>query len=107
MDWEDKLMAIKSLDWSTHLSMRKPGDWYVSWTPEVSTGCMLEGRYGNGTSPREAVEDHWQKVTNLMPGEKNIVNATSRDKREAFVWSGFMWERVVEDHLRGQEKCKP
>lgn len=94
MSWEEKLSAFQALS-DTSLRMRKPGDWYVSAHVEVKNRSMLEGRFGNGRSPQEAVENHWDKLTNLAPHEYIIVDAM-RESRRAVCWNGFMWKNIEE-----------
>lgn len=94
MTWEEKLAALQSLG-DCCLRMRHPGDWYVSATSvEVSSGRMLEGRYGNGATPEAAVLDHWEKYTALVgPGEVVVINAMSTERRHVR-WTGYMWTDV-------------
>lgn len=89
MTWEEKLAACQALA-ECHLRMRKPGDWYVSHRADVATGCMLEGRFGNGNDPREAVENHWCELTMLKGDERVVVGAM--DQRREVRWNGFMWQ---------------
>lgn len=98
MDWEQKLQALNAVA-ECHLIMRKPGDWYVSQSVDVKNGSVLEGRYGNGSTPEEAVNEHWQELTELDRGQY-IVGRTYLDgevtKRMAVRWNGFMWDHVEE-----------
>ena len=89
MTWEEKLAACQALA-ECHLRMRKPGDWYVSHMVDVATGCVLEGRYGNGRTPIEAVEAHWRELTDLKGDERVVSNALREDRREVR-WNGYMW----------------
>ena len=98
LTWEQKFMAMQTLG-ECRLMMRQPGDWYVSQSVEIKSGMCLEGRYGNGVSPYKAIEDHWDKLTVLKPGEYVVVGGTS-EKREAFEWKGFMWARVNEKTMQ-------
>ncbi len=91
MTWQQKLAALKALT-STHLEMRSPGDWYVAaYSREVSVGCMLKGRYGNGETPEAAVDDDWRQIAENPEG-KIVINAMSPEKRREVRWNGFMWE---------------
>lgn len=99
MNWEQKLYALNALA-EAKLLMRKPGDWYVSQSAEIKNGAVLEGSYGNVASPEEAVEDHWETLTRLAPGQYIVVRAF-RDDRKAVRWNGFMWEAVIEDRNTG------
>lgn len=90
MTYEQKLSALQAIA-ECQLCMRKPGDWYVSHRAEIKNGSMLEGRYGNGKTPEEAVENHWMKLTTLKPDERVVTNAMN-DRRRELVWNGFMWE---------------
>lgn len=94
MTWEEKLMACQALA-ECHLRMRSPGDWYVSHRVDIVNGPMLEGRYGNGRDPREAVENHWRELTELAPHERVVANALTDQRREVR-WNGFMWQDCIE-----------
>lgn len=97
MNYEQMLHALKALG-ETSLKMREPGNWYLSQSGvEVSSGCMLESRYGNGKTPEEAVVDHWKRLTELGPREVIVLNATDYARRKAVVWNGFMWEERKEE----------
>lgn len=91
MTWEQKLAALQALA-ECHLCMRKPGDWYVSHRVDVGGEGFLRGSYGNGKTPEEAVNDHWEIYTaQLKPG--NVVVAYGNSDREKRVrWNGFMWQ---------------
>lgn len=94
MDYEQKLYALNSLG-ECKILMRKPGDWYVSQSTEVKNNGMLEGRYGNGCTPQEAIVNHWERLTELAEHEYIIIHA-GREDRKAVKWNGFMWEAVKE-----------
>lgn len=93
MTWEEKLSACCSIA-DTSLSMRKPGDWYVSSGMEVierGHRGVLVGSYGNGKTPEEAVENHWKKLVENPEVECIVVHAMRDDRRE-LIWNGFMWQ---------------
>lgn len=92
MTWEEKLSALQALDSDASVRMRGPGNWYVSWRPSVKQDCFLVGEYGNGNSPQAAVEDHWNKLTNL-PADQYLVLDNYRGRRSVR-WNGFMWQDV-------------
>lgn len=94
MTYEQKLYALMKLA-PCELIMRNPGNWYVSQRVEVKTGSCLTGKYGNGESPETAVLNHWEILTDLPHDQYLVVNAYG-ENREAFIWNGFMWERVTE-----------
>ena len=94
MDWEQKFAAINALAQAT-LQMRGPGDWYVETSVEVKNGSILEGRYGNGTSPENAVNSHWAAMLELAADEYLVANA-GMEWRRAVKWNGFMWDDVRE-----------
>lgn len=104
MTWQQMLMAIQALG-ETSLKMRKPGDWYVSAHTSIANAGLLEGRYGNGSTPEEAVEDHWERITNLAPHEYVV---TSRGGERLNVkWTGFMWEHLTTEQARELSKAAP
>lgn len=89
MTWEQKLQALSALS-ECSLHMRKPGNWYVQQATAVDDGKFLRGAYGNGMSPRGAVEDHWRQLT--KKGAHVVVHAMSDKLRRDVTWNGFMWE---------------
>lgn len=94
MNWEEKLAAIKSIDGSVSLVMRKPGDWYVSTHAEVTGGelhSVLSSPYGNGRTPQAAVEDHWRQLVDELPQDQYIVLNAMQSNRRHVRWNGHMW----------------
>lgn len=94
MDWEQQLQACQAIA-ECYPRMRKPKDWYIHHSVSVKKGCALEGRYGNGSTPEEAVGNHWDIITNLKPEEYIVINEYG--KRTAVKWNGFMWAHVNEE----------
>lgn len=95
MTWEQQLEACKAIG-DVSLRMRKPGNWYVEHRGvNVKTGPVLEGRYGNGVGPMEAVLDHWSKLTALLTTEYIVLSPVGPNRR-AVIWNGFMWQDVDE-----------
>lgn len=89
MNWEQKFDALNALCEHT-LCMRKPGDWYVSSNLTTREGGVNIGTYGNGSSPDEAVNNHWDIYTNIILGEQYI---SVGDGTHAY-WNGFMWKQA-------------
>lgn len=84
MNWQEKLHALRKLDFGCHVEMREPGNWYVSARMEHAHGAsMLIGDYGNGTSPEEAVNAHWGTYGDGKPFKCD---------EKWWRWNGFMWE---------------
>lgn len=96
MNWEEKAVALSALS-EISLKMRKPGDWYVSHRVEVLEGCVLAGRYGSGSTPEEAIENHWDKLTTQVVGDQCVVVDAGNKRRKHFRWNGFMWWDVPEN----------
>lgn len=95
MTWEEKLAACQALS-ECSLKMRSPGNWYVQQCgTDITQGSMLVGKYGNGQTPQQAVEDHWLKLTELAPQEYIVIRAYGED-RLAVKWNGYMWSTVNE-----------
>ena len=98
MDWQQKLEALQALG-DCALRMRSPDDWYVSQNSTElkmhADDYCLGGKYGNGHSPEEAVEDHWRVLVDDLPPEAMIIiHAMSRERRRQVRWSGYMWKDV-------------
>lgn len=92
MDWQQKFAAIKAFSGNASLEMRAPGDWYVGGSMSIGGNGMLVGEYGNGTTPEEAIEDHW-RIYSSLPCDRYAVNRENLRAR----WNGFMWMEVSDD----------
>ena len=94
MNWQEKLHALNAIA-DVSLRMRKPGDWYVDQSVEIGgMNCLLLGDYGNGVSPEEAVQAHWQRlVVDLKPKEYLVIHAGT-EYRKHFRWNDFMWKEL-------------
>jgi hypothetical protein len=91
-NYQDKAAALDALS-SIRVCIRKSCDWYVDQAVEVGGDGFLNGIYGNGGSPAEAIEDHWHKlVTNLPVDRYLVVKAGNIECRRHVRWNGFMWE---------------
>lgn len=91
MDWQQKAAALDALA-EIEIKIRKPGDWYVHQHVEIKDDCIMRGEYGNGRTPEEAIEDHWQRlVVNIEQTPLYLVARAMRDTRRAVKWNGFMW----------------
>jgi hypothetical protein len=88
LTWQEKWAAIKVIQPGADVKMRRPVDWYVSASMEhAHDTCMLVGDYGNGPTPRAAIEAHWREYTDGRPffcGGK------------WHVWSGTEWLDTVD-----------
>lgn len=89
MTWEQKLEALNALC-EHSLIMRAPGDWYVSSDLTIIDECISSWDYGNGETPEEAVEDHWDKYASVA-FPMYISNGTGKKYR----WNKFMWKEVT------------
>lgn len=94
MDWQQKAAALNALA-EIHLCIRGPDDWFVSQRVEIREEHVLVGAYGNGTTPEEAIEDHWRKLVTEI-GPHYLVARPYEGKRRAVRWNGFMWEDYPE-----------
>lgn len=96
MNWEEKLAVLLTLDDNLSVTMRKPGNWYVSGgrceIKRKGSG-VLESAYGDGKTPQEAVEDHWRQYTTLPDGAVIVIDAMRKTRREVR-WNGFTWVDV-------------
>ena len=93
MNWEEKFEIMQNIT-HTEIRMRKPSDWFVSsWMQTAG------GNYGNGRTPEEAVNNHWDIITSYPVS----INRTSGKEDEYFKWNGFMFTRTTkEDFLASQ-----
>ena len=98
MTWEEKFAAINAIE-EASLIMRKPGDWLVSQHVEIGGDGVLRGDYGNGRSPEEAVERHWDILTQVKPPSYVVTNAM-RPNRKHWRWEGFMWKEIPQPAAR-------
>lgn len=93
MTWEQKLAALQVLA-ETSIRMRSPGDWYVSANMQIGSkdSCLLVGTYGNGATPQEAVENHWNKYAMNLPADQYLVVGVAPYK--CYRWGEYMWCEV-------------
>lgn len=92
MTWEEKLNALQHLA-SHFLKMRRPGDWYIHASLGIKKDCLLCCEYGQGKTPQEAVDNHWDIYTNLGEGQTIVVDSYKASRKE-YVWDNFMWKQV-------------
>lgn len=95
MNWQQKAHALAALA-DLSLRCRKAGDWYVNQDVEIKNGSILEGSYGNGSTPTAAIHNHWRQLVEELPPDQYLVVRAHRDERRAVRWNGFMWAEVVE-----------
>jgi len=95
MTYEEKLAALNSIA-ECSILMRKPGDWYVSQSADIKSKSMLEGRYGNGKNPEDAINAHWAEMTELLKAHEYVVIDPYTGRR-AIKWNGFMWKDIKEE----------
>jgi hypothetical protein len=105
MAWEQMAQAILALNgWENMtLHLREDGSWYVSDATEIRDGGCLVGVSGNGSTPQEAIEDHWYQLTDLETGQYIVLRAM-KENRRAVKWNGFMWADVNEELELGRRK---
>lgn len=91
MTWEEKFAAINRLA-PASLVMSKPGRWRVSQPDvELMLGSMLRYVNGRGTTPQQAIENHWDRLTILQPFQCIVVDSY-KNTRRTVVWHGSTWE---------------
>lgn len=88
---EQKLMAMKALtsvvvSWSEGIQQ-----FVVSPDVEICDGHVLKGVAGYGELRVDAVDDAWEKLTNIKPTETLVIDGWKPSRREYF-WNGFMWK---------------
>jgi hypothetical protein len=98
MNWEQKLEALQAIT-RCELCMRSPGNWYVSahsrGVVSGEDGWLLEGSYGNGRSPQEAIEDDWQKIAESRLPVK--VDGVDYKTTRYVQWNGYMWRELTHE----------
>ena len=88
---EAKWGAILNLTPAATLIRRCHGNWYVNAPGrEIKRGAILDGAYGNGTTPDEAVDNDWKAITELAPGETIILDSM-KPTRRSVEWTGSGW----------------
>jgi len=93
MNWQQKADALNSLA-EIDIKIRKEKDWDVGQRTELGGDGVLLGSYGNGTTPEEAIENHWFKLVDDIPPGKYIVTSAMNDKRQHWLWNGYMWREI-------------
>lgn len=91
MTWEQKLSALQAIA-ECYLRMRKPGDWYVSHKVSIGGDGFLRTEYGNGKTPEEAVNNHWDTYAVNLPIDRCVVARVNSEDEKRVRWNGFMWE---------------
>lgn len=98
MNWQQKFDALGAIGTEISVRMRKPGDWYVDHrgvdTKETPDSCCLVGRYGNGSTPEEAIENHWRRLTEEQPLAYLWVSEFGKNRKVR--WNGYMWRDLPE-----------
>lgn len=92
MNWEQKLETMMALG-ACELIMRKPGDWYVNQDVSLQDGRLLVSEYGNGTTPQEAVENHFDGLALGSSPKKYLVIRDDGGRRHVY-WNGYRWVDV-------------
>jgi len=97
MDWEQKFAAINALSRCT-LSMRKPGDWYVSsGRLEIAGDGCLTSPTQSATTPDGAVEEYWRQIVSELPANHYLMGGDPGHTK-CVRWNGYMWEDA--SHMR-------
>lgn len=97
LSWQQKAAALNALA-EIQIKTRPDGSWYVRQGVEVKRRGVLIGAYGNGDTPQEAINDHWQQLVGDLTTEQYLVVGAYGEKRLAVRWNGFMWARVEEQN---------
>lgn len=84
--WEEKLSVLQAIS-NVALRMRAIGDWYVDSNMAIAGGGTVQGGYGNGATPQEAVEKHWDLYVTNLPKDRFIDVGTKQYQR----FSDFVW----------------
>ena len=84
MNWEEKLLKLRELSPMATVRWRGPNSWYVSAGMHKKEGQIIVGAYGNGTTPEEAVENHWDIYS-------HGVGYLDLHCNDAFVLNGDKW----------------
>ena len=92
MSWQEKAAALNALSEIT-IKMRDINDWYVHQNIEIGAAdsSVLTGSYGNGDTPHNAVEDHWNIFTSLVRPQYIVLVPTRPMERRHVRWNGYMW----------------
>lgn len=98
MNWELKIHALQRLS-DVHLCMRKPGDWYVDQNVEIAEDGMLVSAYGNGPTPRAAIEDHWRQIAESGATVVYSSYETGERTQRRVRWENGNWKTVVRGGL--------
>lgn len=83
LSWEEKFEIICSImpAFNISLKMREPGNWYVCPHGRYIVGDGLQrGEYGNGTTPKEAIENDFNMIINLPSDRYVCVDAGGKQK---------------------------
>lgn len=98
MDFTQKSRAIKALADVLEVRFHDMGWAATAGNVEVRDNGLLMGVTGRGRTPETAVDELFERLTNVPAGQYLVVNAYS-DQRRAVRWNGFMWAQVNEPVL--------
>lgn len=94
MTYEQMMQACSALG-PISICMRKSGDWYVHHVGvSLKNKGLIFSLSGNGSSPVDAIHDHWRQLTEFKPQEYLVLNAMDANNIHAVRWNGFMWQEV-------------
>lgn len=98
MTTQQKFDALNALA-HAEVRMRKLGDFYccVGGIEVNAEGSgILRSEYGNGETPKQAIDECWRVLTELKPNERLVLHAMS-DDRKYCRWNGYMWKELPKD----------
>lgn len=68
------------------------GKWYMSFSIDVSDGCIRKGVTEHRENPTEAVIAMWIRVTTIGANEHLVVYRGNDKPDWRGRWNGYMWE---------------
>jgi hypothetical protein len=96
MVWKQKALAINGLGGGLTITIGRDNKWHASAEHvEIGGDGLLTSKCGTGDSIGEAVDDLWEILTVLKPGQMIVVNDTGPGPRQHFRWNGTVWAMVA------------
>ena len=106
---DQKWDAITAFDPSARVEHRgNLHDWFIADGMHIGDGSgVIVGTYGNGTTPQEAVDEHWRIYVEEL-GPDRYISAQIREGAEYVQyrvrWNGFRWANINQYELERIQK---
>ena len=93
MSTTQKFQALNALDETIGIFWSDcTNKWYISANIYIADGAGLLSPTEHALSIEDAIENYWERVTDLEPG----CYLAREHPRRYFRWNGFMWQQFTD-----------